>query len=1097
MNIKRELTRIKSEFSELIECAERGVKTSVFGLKPHDAVILSCALSRFVFVASDIVSAYSCYGEFTSLGLNAVLLPARDNLLMPALRGADGARYKPLYEIASGIADIVVVTSDSLLQIQPRREDVLNAAITVTEGEELGFEAFVSRLAANGYRRGDRVEEPCEFAVRGEIVDVWLPGGESYRIDFFGDTVDEIKHLNVHEMTSSGREKSIAVYPAREVFYSQEEGDAAVRKLEEDVAKLRRKDRSLNFDVISKFMTSLAANSPDVIAASALFPHESLNEFCSLPMVFEDAKKCYDSAYFALREHKARFKRLYSACESPFCSLGNLYDTVNPAYMTLCFHRFDSNNRFFQPEKVFKFNSLELSGYMRDYDALSRDINAWKSQGFKVIIGANIRGALDEFGLKAEVEYVKPFDFGGMFLSAKTVFIGEGDVVKKHDTVPVKRGKALAKMPSVGDFVVHEQDGVGMVESIGKVTVGTVARDYVVIKYAGSDKLYVPVENIAILSKYDTEGDAPKLNRLGGAEFARVKERVKSNLKAFAMNLVALYSEREKAVARKFSTDNSMLDEFAADFPYEETPDQLSAVDDVLKDLTSGKVMDRLICGDVGFGKTEIALRAAFKVICEGGQVAFMSPTTVLCRQHFETAKNRMEKFGVKIAMLNRFTENPAAVLKGLESGAIDIVIGTHRLLGKDIKYKDLQLLILDEEQKFGVEHKEKIKEMKKNINVLTLSATPIPRTLHMALSGIRDVSVLDTPPIGRLPAQVYVAEYSDALVVDAVEREKARGGQIFIVYNYVTGGDKKPPIEEFVSRLRSQLSDVSMVYAHGQMDKKELENAIDTFSSGRADVLVATTIIENGVDIPRANTLIVYGAERMGLAQLYQLKGRVGRNDRVAQVYFTFAGSLTEAAVKRLETMNDLTELGSGMKVAEADLRLRGAGDVFGAQQSGHVNKVGYELYCKLLQEAVSEAKGETVRAKVNTRAEADFDTFIPKTYCDGAMRMNVYRRIAELDSFAARDTLIADLIDACGKIPASVKNLATVGLLKNLAQKTGCNRVFLSRSGGKLEYENVRSLPAGFQDYGGVLNATGTPTIVFAKTRDLANFLVSAASA
>ncbi|MDE7107887.1 MAG: DEAD/DEAH box helicase, partial [Clostridiales bacterium] len=409
-----------------------------------------------------------------------------------------------------------------------------------------------------------------------------------------------------------------------------------------------------------------------------------------------------------------------------------------------------------------------------------------------------------------------------------------------------------------GDYVVHETHGIGICEAVGAVDFGDYERDYITVRYAGGDTLYVPVENMSRLSKYDFADNPPKLSKIGGAEFERVKAKVKSRLKAMAFDLLELYARRETVKGKIYDDGGEMEDEFAADFPYSETPDQLSAIDACFHDLTSGKIMDRLVCGDVGFGKTEVALRVAFKVIAQGGQVAFMSPTTVLCHQHYNTTKARMEKFGVKVAALSRAEGDTAKTLKGIADGSVDIVCGTHKLLGSSVKFKNLELLILDEEQKFGVSDKEKIKNLKTDINVLTLSATPIPRTLHMAMSGIRDVSMLETPPTGRLPAQVYVTEYSDALIVDAVTREIARGGQAFIVYNYVNGGPR-PSISEYTARLQSLMPDIRFTYAHGQMDKKLMNAAMEKFAENKADVLVATTIIENGIDIPNANTMIVY----------------------------------------------------------------------------------------------------------------------------------------------------------------------------------------------------------------------------------------------
>lgn len=475
-----------------------------------------------------------------------------------------------------------------------------------------------------------------------------------------------------------------------------------------------------------------------------------------------------------------------------------------------------------------------------------------------------------------------------------------------------------------------------------------------------------------------------------------------------------------------------------------------------------------------------------------------MSPTTVLCHQHYNTTRSRMEKFGVKVAALSRTEPNTAKTLAGLADGSIDIVCGTHKLLGNGVRFKNLELLVLDEEQKFGVSDKEKIKNLKNDVNVLTMSATPIPRTLHMAMSGIRDVSMLETPPTGRLPAQVYVTEYSDALVVDAVTREVERGGQVFIVYNYVHGGANGSGIAEYAGRLQSLMPECRFAYAHGQMDKRVLTAAVEDFAAHKTDVLVATTIIENGIDIPNANTMIVYGAENLGLSQMYQLKGRVGRSDRVAQVYFTYATEmlLGAQALERLEAISRYTDLGSGAKIAEQDMRIRGVGNVFGAEQHGHMVSVGYSMYCKLLQEAVAEIKGQTVRAHKDPVMKVDFTAVIPKDYCDGEVRVELYRRISGLKSLAERDALLSELKDAYAKVPNELKNLADVGMLKNLAATHNASIVTLLRAGAKIEFADIKDIPDGFEKFGGVLSAVKSPIVVFDSVKSLTGWLVGAAA-
>lgn len=1089
-----------TQTAELLDGFGRGERASVFGLRRADEYMICACLDKFVFVASDVQAAYEAFGAFSSMRENVVIMTAKDNVLMPIKASASqqAARFKAQYMIAANQADIIVTEPESLIQLYPTRSDIVAHSLTFARGKKIDLVQAAALLVKSGYERDGHVTVNATFAIRGDILDIVLPDGDAYRIEFFGDEVESVRTLDIAEQSSIGEVETVTAYPATDVFYDEAQAAKALAKLRAEAATIKKarektgartkKDERNGCEILIETIERGQTLFP---CAQSLFESERAFEFFALPIVVSEAKKCYDGEQFAYREHKSRFQRLYEAHQAALSSLDNLSDCYSDDCVRLVFHEFDSQNRYFNPEKLYRFKGATLPTYTNNFVALADDINGWLSLGRKVYVGADYKSALEKLNcFGANFDY--RFERGAVLTDIDSVFVGRGEISKKQSE-RVKRKSALKELPSVGDYVVHETHGIGMCEAVGSVTIGGATRDYITVRYQGSDKLLVPVENLDILSKYD--GDTPKLSRLGGAEFERVKNKIRTRLKKQTLDLMTLYAERACANTKPYSKDDSLLEEFCASFPFEETPDQMAAVQDVLHDLKSGKTMDRLICGDVGFGKTEVALRAAFKTICEGGQVAFMSPTTVLCRQHYNTTVKRMEQFGVSVAMLSRFTDNPKKVVDGLKEGTIDIVCGTHRLLDSKIKYRNLRLLILDEEQKFGVVHKEKIKEYRKDIHVLTLSATPIPRTLHMALSGIRDVSTLETAPKGRLPAQVYVAEYSTALCADAISREINRGGQVFVVYNYVHSSKGTLSIEEFSAQLRDAVPNARITFAHGQMDKKLLEESTDSFINGEADVLVATTIIENGIDIPRANTLVVYGAERLGLSQMYQLKGRVGRNDRVAQVYFTYSpdAHLTEAAVKRLETMNEFTDPGSGIKVAEADMRLRGVGDVFGSEQHGHMEQVGYSLYMKLLREAVSAAKGDSVRIEKEPTIRAEFSAYVPASYCDSGMRMNIYRRVSELDSLKARANLMSDLQEGVGAIPPCVKNLITVGLCKNRARKIHATAVTLLKQGARIEFEDIEDVKLGYEKSGGVLNAQKKPIIVvFATVSDLMEYLL-----
>ncbi len=1078
----------KGAIGDAVRVVRSGKRTSVFGLTKSDARLFCLAFDKFLYVCADAVAARTAFTEFSLHYPKAQLLLAKNNVLL-ATGGYDGARCRALYNIAAGKSTVVVTTAEALMQILPPRAAVAAAAAEFEVGKKYKQDETIKKLVAAGYTRVGHVDEPSCFAVRGDILDVCTAGGEAARIEFFGSEVERIRALDVNTQTAGGELKEFTAYPASEL--AGLDATAAAEKLE----KAGNARKIAGVPVEHRLKDRLLAGDTDGGAtALSLFPHTTLDEYCSLPIIIEDAKSVYDACVFCYREHIARAKRLIEANEAPCSAEHNLTQKPSAVGATLCFHSIDSANRFFEPDAVYKYKSLDLPLYGRALSGLADDVKAWRSRGITVCIGADIRDGLEKLGV-FDVEYVAPTADGGVFFDEDLVVIGMRNVGLKRDPFESIKRTGIKELPKPGDYVVHETHGIGICEAVGAVDFGGYERDYITVKYAAGDTLYVPVENMGRLSKYDFTDNPPKLNKLGGSEFERTKTRVKSRLKAMAFDLLELYAKRETSTGKKYAEESALFDEFSADFAFSETPDQLAAIDACVSDLTRGKIMDRLICGDVGFGKTEVALRVAFKVIAEGGQVAFLSPTTVLCHQHYKTTKDRMEKFGVKVAAFSRTEPNEAETLRGLADGSIDIVCGTHKLLGGKVKFKKLELLVLDEEQKFGVSDKEKIKNLKTDVNVLTLSATPIPRTLHMALTGIRDVSMLETPPTGRLPAQVYVTEYSDALVADAVTREVERGGQVFIVYNYVnTPGTG---IAEYAGRLQALMPKIKITYAHGQMDKKRMTAAVEDFAAGKADVLVATTIIENGIDIPNANTMVVYGAENMGLSQMYQLKGRVGRSDRVAQVYFTYGDEsrLTPQAMERLESIARYTDLGSGVKIAEQDMRIRGIGNVFGAEQHGHIVSVGYSMYCKLLQEAVAEIRGAAVRTHKDAVMKVDFTAVIPKDFCDSAVRVELYRRISQLSTVKERDELLSELKDAYERVPVEIKNLATVGLLKNLASSRNASIVTLLRSGAKMEFTDIKDVPEDFEKFGGTLNAVKAPIVVFDSVKSLSAWLIAVA--
>ncbi|MBP3524740.1 MAG: transcription-repair coupling factor, partial [Clostridia bacterium] len=700
------------------------------------------------------------------------------------------------------------------------------------------------------------------------------------------------------------------------------------------------------------------------------------------------------------------------------------------------------------------------------------DVSRWLAGGWRVVIlsGGSARGErmrqsfedegvnarFDELGAKAPLPgeciiYPLMLSGGFQYPEIRLAVLVEGDVYGakgKAKKTKEKKGSRIASFTdlNVGDYVVHETHGIGIYQGTKRLTSEGASRDYLVVQYLGSDKLYVPADHLDRIQKYigGGEGAAPKLSRLGGKDWDKQKSKVRESLKELAFDLVQLYAERQKNKGHAFGKDTLWQQEFEENFPYEETPDQLQATEEIKHDMEREEPMDRLLCGDVGYGKTEVALRAAFKAVMDGKQVAILAPTTILAQQHYNTLLRRFEGFPVVADVLSRFStpKEQKETLRRLKDGEIDIVVGTHKLLGKDVKFKDLGLLIVDEEQRFGVGHKETIKNMKKTVDVLTMSATPIPRTLHMSMVGIRDMSLLETPPQARYPVQTYVMEYQDSVIRDAILREIGRGGQVFFLYNRVGS------IDQCHRQLQRLVPEARIAIAHGQMKENVLEDVMLDFSQQKYDVLLCTTIIESGLDIPLANTLIIYDADHFGLSQLYQTRGRVGRSNRLAYAYFTVRPGkvLSETAQKRLDAIREFTEFGSGFRIAMRDLELRGAGNLLGPQQSGHLANIGYDLYCKLLEEAVLEAQGqEPVKNKdIETRMDVHVNAYLPAEYVTGdRQRLEVYKRIASIRTAEQRDDIEDELIDRFGDEPQCVANLVAVAYLKALCMSLGIDRV------------------------------------------------------
>lgn len=1071
---------------------------SVFGVPKYNRPYYASLLDRVLYICADYVAAGEVFELISSLRDDAVLLPSKGDTLVnfkSRSRQTTFGRYNAMLKIAEGSAKFIVTTVEAAAQLFPLPEVFSGAAVRLAVGDKTEMSEVAVKLSKAGYTREAQVQLPGQFSVRGDILDVF-PAGSEYgvRIEFFDDLVEVIKKTDFSTQLSSETLVDVEICPITECFGA--DCDGAIEKLRQEAETLEGDAKIKLSELVTDLELKGISGGGDF--SSILLPyaaHCGAKEFCRPEtVIFDEVKKI--NLDIIVKEHRNRFAQLSLRGGVPSLAATQIDESALEFDCgKIGFYNFLSSNFLFEPKGVLKLNEPNLPSYVRKSEELINDIKIWAVNGFKICICVDslsvggIKELLKEneilFSEKGEGKinvFEKPVTRGAIFPRQRLVIIGTRDLYPKSAKTVKRTKKEVFGELKIGDYVVHNVHGIGVCESIRRMDMGDgILRDYAVILYKNEDKLFLPIENLDMLSRYVGGEGEPQLSKIGGAEFARVKEKVRKSVQKLAFDLVKLYAERSKCVGKIYRGDEALMAEFEADFPYVETDDQLTAIEDGLKDLQTGKIMDRLLCGDVGYGKTEVALRIAFRVILSGGQVAFISPTTILARQHFNTAKSRMEKFGVRCALLTRHTSavEVKKVLSDLADGKVDILIGTHRILSKDVIFRNLELLILDEEQRFGVGDKEKIKLLKKDINVLSLSATPIPRTLHMSLVGIRDISVLDTPPAERIPVQTFVSEYSDGLVVDAVTREVERGGQVFIVYNRVE------TMPKYTAQLVSLLPDFKIAMAHGQMPQSQIEDTLEEFINGKTDVLVTSTIVENGIDIANANTMIVVDADNLGLSQMYQLRGRIGRGNRLAYVFFTFNGKkiLTEAAAKRLDAITEFTEFGSGFKIAMRDLEIRGAGNILGREQHGHMEKVGYEMYCKILAEAVSGSE-ETAESEV--KVSTDYSAYIPDAYIpDGNWRVRVYSRIAHLSGIKQRDVLLDDLKDIYGEPPESVKALIQIGLIKNLASRVGAIKVGLKKRENSVFFAKLGDISEkvlkAAENQGGKLRVADYPYIAF----------------
>ncbi len=998
---------------------------------------------------------------------------------------------------------IIIAGAEAVMQITVPSNVISERTFEIKKGHEITIDDLALKLVSCGYTRSDKIEGVSQFSVRGSIVDIYSPqASQPYRIEFWGDEVDSISYFDLETQRRNESLDSIKIVPSREVMYDPSE-------LSDKIEKLAKQSRGKNAEVFKKQALddvkklrsgSMLENSDKYI--NIIYENQpSLLDYIDGDIYFSEMSQIMNRAKGITDQYGEDVKIMLENGE--LCrSLCDHYISINSISQASSHRQSIYLNSFFSGadripyKQVITFEAVQTSTWGGEMRQLSEDLRSYCDHDYSVILMAGsektlpiIADDLKEDGFNAEIITDKTVLSGGkIFLMCGSLSAGfdypeikialitqtKSVAAKRRKLRNDKKGKEIRGLSDVtpGDLVVHALHGIGRFVGIRKLELEGITKDYITIQYAGKDVLYVPVTQLDMVSKYigGGEDNGVKLNKLSSVEWQKTKNNVKRAVKDMAAELIALYAKRHNTEGFAFSNDSDMQYDFENRFPYVETGDQLQSIAEIKSDMEQNHPMDRLLCGDVGFGKTEVAFRAAFKCIFDGKQCALLTPTTVLSWQHYQTALKRFEHFPVRIELLSRFRtpSQQKQILKDLKAGKIDMIIGTHRLVQKDVKFRDLGLAIIDEEQRFGIAHKEKFKENFIGVDVLTLSATPIPRTLNMAMSGIRDMSVIEEPPQDRYPVQTYVIEHNEGVIIQAIAKELKRGGQVYYIHNRVES------IAGCASKLKELLPDARITFAHGQMTEEAMSETWRQLLDHEIDILVSTTIIETGVDVPNVNTLIIEDADRFGLSQLYQLRGRVGRSNRRAYAYFTFRKGkvLTEVASKRLEAIREFTQFGSGFRIAMRDLEIRGAGSILSGKQHGHIETVGYDMYLRLLSEAIAEERGEEPAKKAeDCVVDVQIDAHIPETYIESLpQRIDAYKKIAAIGSEEESSDLIDEFIDRYGDPPKAILGLISVSLLRNTAAKLGITEIS-QRSGCLLFYiaspdmSQIKALSASFK--------------------------------
>lgn len=1023
--------------------------------KAHLIYGLSGLFPSRLILAEDERRAKEIYEDYRFYDKSVYYYPAKDLLFFQAdIHGNLLIRQR--MQVIRALLEqekVTIVTSvDGCMDYLMPLEKIADSLLHYRNDSEIDLDELKKALVKLGYERMGQVEMPGQFSVRGGIIDIYpLTEENPVRIELWGDEIDSIRSFDAQSQRSLENLDEITIYPAAE--QTSEKGMVTF------------------LDYFPKGQSVIFLDEPNRLSVNAQAVEEEFRQS---------------------RENREA-KGAQNLPSQWLCGWDDLCRALNKRNC-IAVSALEPKKENWKITEKFNLTVKSISSYNSSFELLVKDLHKYKKQGYRIALLSGSRTRAERLARDLMAEGLSAFygqDFDRMIQPGeimvvyghakkgfeypllKFAVITETDIFgqeqkpkKKKKNYSGQRIQDFSEL-SIGDYVVHEKHGLGIYKGIEKVEVDKVVKDYIKIEYRDNSNLYILATQLDALQKYSGSNDSartPKLNKLGGQEWNKTKKRVKTAVQNIAKELVELYAVRQQKEGYVCGPDTVWQREFEEMFPYEETEDQLAAIEDTKRDMESTKIMDRLVCGDVGYGKTEVALRAAFKEVQESRQVVYLVPTTILAQQHYNTFVQRMKEFPVRVDLLCRF-RTPAQqkkTLDDLKKGMVDVVIGTHRVLSKDVQFKNLGLLIIDEEQRFGVAHKEKIKQLKKDVDVLTLTATPIPRTLHMSMIGIRDMSVLEEPPMDRVPIQTYVMEYDEETVREAINRELRRGGQVYYVYNRVTD------IAEVALRISKLVPDARVDFAHGQMSERELENVMYGFINGDIDVLVSTTIIETGLDISNVNTMIIHDSDRYGLSQLYQLRGRIGRSNRTAYAFLMYRKNkmLKETAERRLSAIREFTDLGSGFKIAMRDLELRGAGNLLGAEQHGHMNAVGYDLYCKMLNEAVKEAKGIRTMEDFETTIDLNMDAFIPDRYISNEyQKLDIYKRIAVIETQQDYDDMLEELLDRFGELPKAVMNLLAIAKLKASAHRAYVTEIRQMEKDVRITlYEKARLNPAGF---------------------------------